>query len=62
MATLFYALLKHIKYWRLNPDQDIPNPEMSPRDPLAKVLSNTRSRAENSVNGETKPTSGDNHV
>jgi hypothetical protein len=55
MATLFYAFLKHIKYWRLNPDQDVPDPMMSPPDPLARVLSNTDSPAGNGVSGEPKP-------
>ncbi|KAG9090295.1 Aquaporin-4 [Ceratobasidium sp. 392] len=44
IATLFYGFLKHIKYWRLNPGQDEPDPELSPPDPLANVLSNSRSR------------------
>jgi len=50
IATLFYSFLKHIQYWRLNPDQDIPDPKHSPPDPLA-ALSNTRSRQTNSMNG-----------
>ncbi|CEL63037.1 Aquaporin-1 OS=Saccharomyces cerevisiae (strain Lalvin EC1118 / Prise de mousse) GN=AQY1 PE=2 SV=1 [Rhizoctonia solani AG-1 IB] len=30
MATLLYSFLKHIKYWKLNPDQDVHDPKMSP--------------------------------
>ena len=61
MATLFYAFLKHIRYWRLNPDQDVPDPKLSPADPLATVLSNTRSRNENGF-AEPKPANGVQHV
>ncbi|KAF8605051.1 putative aquaporin 1 [Ceratobasidium sp. AG-I] len=57
MATLFYSFLKHIKYWRLNPDQDINDPARSPPDPLATVLS----RTDNSV-AEPKTANGVNHV
>ncbi|QRV76085.1 aquaporin, Major intrinsic protein family [Ceratobasidium sp. AG-Ba] len=53
IATLFYAFLKHIKYWRLNPDQDIADPKRSPPDPLANVLSNARSRQDGVANGYT---------
>ncbi|KAG9104418.1 Aquaporin-4 [Ceratobasidium sp. 370] len=53
IATLFYSFLKHIKYWRLNPDQDVPDPKMSPPDPLANVLSKSRSRSED-ANGDVQ--------
>ncbi|KAH7345212.1 aquaporin-like protein [Rhizoctonia solani] len=43
MATLFYSFLKHIKYWKLNPDQDVADPKMSPPNPLDNVLSSSRS-------------------
>jgi len=33
LATAFYALLKHIQYWRLNPDQDDTNLHNSPDFP-----------------------------
>ncbi|CAE6429273.1 unnamed protein product [Rhizoctonia solani] len=42
MATLFYGFLKHIKYWKLNPDQDVPDPKLSPPDPLENMLSRSR--------------------
>jgi len=60
IATLFYSFLKHIKYWRLNPDQDIPDPARSPADPLATVLSN--SRTENGMTNEPKKANGVQHV
>ncbi|KAG9126207.1 hypothetical protein FRC07_004425 [Ceratobasidium sp. 392] len=41
MATSLYSFLKHIKYWNLNPNQDAPDPEKSPVDPLSRLLSNT---------------------
>jgi len=61
MATLFYGLLKHIRYWRLNPDQDIPDPKRSPADPLGSVASNTRSYNQNGMT-EPKPADGVEHV
>ncbi|CAE6506685.1 unnamed protein product [Rhizoctonia solani] len=43
MGTLFYSFLKHIKYWKLNPDQDTADHKMSPSDPLENVLPGSRS-------------------
>ncbi|CCO26705.1 Aquaporin-1 [Rhizoctonia solani AG-1 IB] len=51
MATLFYGFLKHIKYWKLNPDQDVADPKMSPPDPLENVLSRSRTND----NSDTAP-------
>jgi len=63
MATLFYSFLKHIHYWRLNPDQDIPDPKHSPPDPIANVLSRSRSpRAENGALDEPKTGAGAHNV
>ncbi|KAG8844571.1 Aquaporin-4 [Tulasnella sp. 330] len=39
LATAFYSLLKHIKYWHINPDQDVPDPKASPPDPINNMLS-----------------------
>ncbi|TFK50395.1 aquaporin-like protein [Heliocybe sulcata] len=39
LASLFYAILKHYRYWRLNPDQDTTRPEKSPSDPVDRVAS-----------------------
>ncbi|KAG8697295.1 Aquaporin-4 [Ceratobasidium sp. 394] len=44
IATLLYSVLKHIKYWRLNPDQDVSDPKSSPPSPLEKITSGTLSR------------------
>ncbi|CAE6467126.1 unnamed protein product [Rhizoctonia solani] len=41
MATLLYGFLKHIKYWKINPDQDVADPKMSPADPIKKILPGT---------------------
>jgi len=59
IATLFYALLKHIKYWRLNPDQDTPDPKMSPPDPLTNALSTSRSQQDSGVSSVGEPKHGD---
>jgi len=39
-GTMFYTILKHWGYWRLNPDQATEDPEKSPPDPvgLAKAI------------------------
>jgi len=36
LATVFYVILKRIKYWKLNPDQDVEDRQLSP-EPLRKV-------------------------
>lgn len=33
----FYSVLKHIRYWTLNPDQDTPNPALSPPGPVDTI-------------------------
>ncbi|QRV91888.1 aquaporin, Major intrinsic protein family [Ceratobasidium sp. AG-Ba] len=40
MATALYVILKHIRYWDLNPDQDSQDPKQSP-------MSNGSSKTEN---------------
>lgn len=42
IATAFYSLLKHIRYWRLNPDQDVSDPKKSPEGPVSNMMSNGR--------------------
>jgi len=49
LATAIYAFLKVIKYWRLNPGQDSPDPEGSP-----ELFTNAN--APNGVPMEEKPT------
>ncbi|KAG8735855.1 hypothetical protein FRC12_017877 [Ceratobasidium sp. 428] len=44
IATLLYSFLKHIKYWHLNPDQDVSDPSQSPESPLERLTSNTKGR------------------
>ncbi|KZO98906.1 aquaporin-like protein [Calocera viscosa TUFC12733] len=39
LATALYAFLKHVKYWKLNPDQDIDDFRHSPDDPVARARS-----------------------
>jgi aquaporin related protein len=62
MATLYYALIKHIKYWRLNPDQDVPDPAMSPPSPFERARSYTGSRPDNRMSGEPKSSHDVDHV
>ncbi|KDN39551.1 hypothetical protein RSAG8_08707, partial [Rhizoctonia solani AG-8 WAC10335] len=73
LATSFYSFLKHIKYWRLNPDQDIADPRMSPPDPLENMLSRTRTSTDHTddarvganghtMNGNGEPKSSFEHV
>ncbi|KAI0710173.1 aquaporin-like protein [Earliella scabrosa] len=38
LGSGFYTLLKHIKYWRLNPGQDTVDYRESPEDPVRQVL------------------------
>ncbi|QRV94038.1 aquaporin, Major intrinsic protein family [Ceratobasidium sp. AG-Ba] len=45
VATLLYSVLKHINYWNLNPDQDVPDPTKSPRNPFPRLLSNSTQKA-----------------
>lgn len=42
IATAFYSVLKHIRYWRLNPDQDVSDPKKSPEGPVSNMMSNGR--------------------
>ncbi|KZT25911.1 aquaporin-like protein [Neolentinus lepideus HHB14362 ss-1] len=39
LASLFYAILKHYRYWRLNPEQDTTRHEKSPPDPVHRITS-----------------------
>ncbi|CCO35011.1 Aquaporin AltName: Full=BfWC1 [Rhizoctonia solani AG-1 IB] len=56
MATLLYSFLKHIKYWKLNPDQDVHDPKMSPPDPLQNVISSSRKTEEtDTASARAKP-------
>jgi len=38
LATLFYSLLKHIEYWRLNPDQEATDLHKSPDPPFQSFI------------------------
>ncbi|KAG8947460.1 Aquaporin-4 [Tulasnella sp. 424] len=37
LATFFYSLLKHVKYWTINPGQDTPDPRQSPPGPVDTI-------------------------
>ncbi|KAF8151022.1 putative aquaporin 1 [Crassisporium funariophilum] len=37
LGAAFYAILKHYRYWTLNPDQATSDPNKSPGDPIAAV-------------------------
>ncbi|KZT29792.1 aquaporin-like protein [Neolentinus lepideus HHB14362 ss-1] len=48
----FYTILKHYRYWQINPGQDVTNPEKSPEDPVRRVqsaVSGSRSRNDAAV-------------
>ncbi|PFH46013.1 hypothetical protein AMATHDRAFT_77850 [Amanita thiersii Skay4041] len=34
LGAMLYAIIKHLRYWTLNPDQDTPDPAKSPSDPI----------------------------
>ncbi|KAI0342913.1 aquaporin-like protein [Trametopsis cervina] len=38
-AALFYSILKHYRYWKLNPGADVTDVESSPPDPVTKITS-----------------------
>ncbi|KDQ52264.1 hypothetical protein JAAARDRAFT_184445 [Jaapia argillacea MUCL 33604] len=38
LASIMYAILKHYRYWTLNPGQDATEVEKSPPDPIARVI------------------------
>ncbi|KAF8602330.1 putative aquaporin 1 [Ceratobasidium sp. AG-I] len=40
MATAFYSVLKHIRYWQLNPEQDVSDPKKSPAGPVSNIMPN----------------------
>ncbi|KAI0076187.1 putative aquaporin 1 [Panus rudis PR-1116 ss-1] len=43
-AAAFYSVLKHVRYWKLNPEQDTIDKRASPPDPIASVAARSRSR------------------
>ncbi|KAG8902061.1 3'-5' DNA helicase [Tulasnella sp. 403] len=43
LATFFYSGLKHIRYWTINPNQDVPNPANSPPGPMDTIRAVTSS-------------------
>ncbi|KAG9025375.1 aquaporin-like protein [Tulasnella sp. JGI-2019a] len=54
LATFFYSLLKHIKYWQINPGQDAPDPRLSPPGPIDTIRGVTsRNGNELDVGSET---------
>lgn len=66
VLVVFYSLLKHIKYWQINPGQDNLDPSQSPLDPIDTIRGIT-SRSGNelavavgsdSMAGDTRPMSG----
>ncbi|KAA1467158.1 aquaporin-like protein [Dentipellis sp. KUC8613] len=38
LGVFFYSILKHYRYWKLNPDQEATDPRMSPADPVERVV------------------------
>ncbi|KAI0749308.1 aquaporin-like protein [Daedaleopsis nitida] len=56
LGSGFYALLKHIKYWRLNPGQDTMDYRESPRDPVQ----NARTAVRNSISSSRRSVDGTN--
>jgi len=43
LGTVFYAILKHYKYWELNPGQESTNHRDAPRDPIKLARERTMS-------------------
>lgn len=41
LATFFYSLLKHVKYWHINPGQDVADPARSPPGPIDTIRAAT---------------------
>ncbi|KAG8917769.1 Aquaporin-4 [Tulasnella sp. 417] len=41
LATFFYSLLKHVKYWTINPGQDGADPTLSPPGPIDTIRAAT---------------------
>ncbi|TFK45807.1 aquaporin-like protein, partial [Heliocybe sulcata] len=41
----FYAILKHYRYWQINPGQDTTHPEKSPADPVERIQSAVGARS-----------------
>ncbi|KAI0768789.1 aquaporin-like protein [Trametes elegans] len=50
LGTALYAIMKEMKYWRLNPDQDTIDSELSP-DPVTHVKSTIRRSIDASARG-----------
>ncbi|KAG9014673.1 Aquaporin-4 [Tulasnella sp. 427] len=45
LATFFYSLLKHVKYWTINPGQDVADPRQSPPGPIDTIRAATSGAA-----------------
>ncbi|RPD60009.1 aquaporin-like protein [Lentinus tigrinus ALCF2SS1-7] len=58
LGAAFYSILKHVRYWRLNPGQDTVDHRESPPDPVRRVRTSissrrSRSRSMDGSNGGT---------
>ncbi|KAI0784484.1 aquaporin-like protein [Abortiporus biennis] len=49
LGAAFYSILKHYKYWRLNPNQDTIDHRESPADPIATAALVVKSRSRGSL-------------
>ncbi|KDQ59160.1 hypothetical protein JAAARDRAFT_127594 [Jaapia argillacea MUCL 33604] len=61
LGAFFYAILKHYRYWRLNPGQDATENEKSPSDPIGRLMG-TRKRGNGEASDGSTRMSNDNRV
>ncbi|KAG8936922.1 hypothetical protein FRC02_010012 [Tulasnella sp. 418] len=59
LGVAFYSILKHIRYWTLNPDQESSNPQKSPEGPQADTARHVDKGPRSS--GSTKRNVGTDH-
>ncbi|CAL1716140.1 unnamed protein product [Somion occarium] len=52
-AAGFYSVLKHFRYWQLNPGQDTIDTDASPSDPIAEKQNANGNNSLSNGNGET---------
>ncbi|KAG8998806.1 hypothetical protein FRB94_006654 [Tulasnella sp. JGI-2019a] len=58
LATFFYAVLKHIKYWDINPGQDTHDSTQSPPGPI-HILRSVASRNRNDLGANSNVTAAE---
>ncbi|KAL1949423.1 hypothetical protein VTO73DRAFT_8304 [Trametes versicolor] len=54
LGSAFYTLLKHMKYWRLNPGQESIDPRDSPGDPVTHIKSTVRRSISSASRGRSR--------